>query len=125
MKLINYKQLITPVSKTENNKNYGEYTPYTAKEIFANPSSLENKKIVLTNCKVSGVDPINSEGLICWLASGDEIIAIMVPGLTANGIKAVTTYASNKNKKFDFYGQFVYKSSYNYYILLEKLEVCN
>ena len=109
-----------PVKKIEvtPDKLDSEYETLTLKELGKRRDELNNKKVAVLNTKLIGDDPIDSKGNVPAVIrnmENTESFIVMIPP------KLRDTFYQNKRKSVNYYGTLVVNSSYDYYILVEKI----
>ncbi|MBP5601893.1 MAG: hypothetical protein J6X78_04115 [Treponema sp.] len=95
-----------------------EYETLTLKQLQERCNELANKKVAVLNTKLIGDDPIDSKGNIPTVIrnmENTESFIVMIPP------KLRDTFYQNKRQSLNYYGTLVVNSSYDYYILVEKI----
>ncbi len=111
-----------PVKKIEAapDKLDSAYETLTLKELDARRDEFNNKKVAVLNTKLIGDDPINSKGNIPAVIrnmDNNAVLTVMIPP------KLREAFYQNKRKSLNYYGTLIVKSSYDYYILVDKITV--
>ncbi len=110
----------TPVKKIEvtPDKLDSTYETLTLKELDNRRDELNNKKVAVLNTKLIGDDPINSKGYVPAVIrnmDNNAVLTVMIPPELRD------TFYQNKRQSLNYYGTLIVNTSYDYYILVEKI----
>ena len=111
-----------PVKKIEvtPDKVDSAYVTLTLKELDARRDEFNNKKVSVLNTKLIGDDPINSKGYVPAVIrnmDNNAILTVMIPPELRD------IFYQNKRQSLNYYGTLIVNSSYDYYILVEKITI--
>lgn len=116
-RIIDYDAPLEKVEVTQD-KLDSNYETLTFKEIIDRKYELENKKIAVFNTKLIGADPEDSKGYVPVVIKNeadDESLMLRIPPEWKD------FFYKNKRESLNYYGTFVIKESWDYYIIVEKI----
>ena len=116
-KILDYDAPVKKIEVTPD-KLDSEYETLTLKELENRRNELNNKKVAVLNTKLIGDDPIDSKGnvpVVIRNMENTESFIVMIPP------KLRDTFYQNKRQSLNYYGTLIVNSSYDYYILVEKI----
>ena len=116
-RIIDYDAPLKKVEVTQD-KIDSNYEKLTFKEVIDRKYELENKKIAVFNTKLIGADPEDSKGyapVVIRNEANDESLMLRIPPEWKD------FFYKNKRESLNYYGTFVIKESWDYYIVVEKI----
>lgn len=118
-KILDYDAPVKKIEVTPD-KLDSDYETLTFKELENRRNELNNKKVAVLNTKLIGDDPIDSKGnvpVVIRNMENDAVFTVMIPPELRD------IFYQNKRKSLNYYGTLIVNSSYDYYILVEKITI--